>query len=104
MKKIFSMKVWIVLCAVIISAVIAMSATLIAADMESETSNHPRIASAITQLQDAIDYMKAAPHDFGGHKKAAIADSEKAIKQLKLALQYREKQDNKKKSNYYIYC
>jgi hypothetical protein len=39
--------------------------------------------------------MKAAPHDFGGHKAQAIADSEQAIRQLRLALKYREIKDSK---------
>jgi hypothetical protein len=36
-----------------------------------------------------------APHDFGGHRTKAIEDSEKAIKQLKLALKYREMRDRR---------
>jgi len=60
-----------------------------------EASEHPRIAKAIDALQDAIVYMKEAPHNFGGHKAKAIEDSERAIKQLKLALAYRAKQDKR---------
>ena len=51
-----------------------------------ESSDHPRIAKAINDLEDAIAYMEKAPHDFGGHKVAAIADSKKAVASLKLAL------------------
>lgn len=29
---------------------------------------HPRIAKAILELEDAVKYLEAAPHDFGGHK------------------------------------
>jgi hypothetical protein len=57
--------------------------------MKGERAAHPRIAKAIHALDDAIAYMKAAPHDFGGHKAEAIAASEKAVEQLKLALAYR---------------
>ena len=62
----------------------------------TETAEHPRIAAAIRQLEDAIQYMQNAPHDFGGHKGKAIEDSRKAIKQLQLAMQYRANQDNRK--------
>jgi hypothetical protein len=62
---------------------------------QSEKAMHPRIAAAINQLQDAMKYMEAAPHDFGGHKAAAMQASRDAIVQLKLALAYRAKQDHK---------
>jgi hypothetical protein len=65
-------------------------------NMASEASEHPRISKAITQMEDAIAYMEAAPHDFGGHKAAAIADTKAAIKSLKQALAYRAKKDNGK--------
>ena len=44
-------------------------------------------------LEEAIRYMEAAPHDFGGHKAAAIRDSRAAVTQLGLALAYRARQD-----------
>jgi len=47
-------------------------------------------------MEDAIDYMEKAPDDFGGHKAQAIEDTKKAVQSLKLALQYRAKQDNKR--------
>ena len=62
-----------------------------------EAVNHPRIERAIQELESAIDYMEKAPHDFGGHREQAIADSKKAIVSLKLALNYRAKADNMKK-------
>lgn len=65
-----------------------------AASMKGEKAHHPRIAKAIHALDDAIAYMKAAPHDFGGHKADAIAASEKAVEQLKLALAYRAGADH----------
>ncbi len=55
-----------------------------------EKAAHPPIVKAINALEDAIAYMKAAPHDFGGHREDAIRDSEQAIRQLKEALKYRE--------------
>jgi hypothetical protein len=62
---------------------------------QSERAMHPRISAAITSLNDAIGYMEAAPHDFGGHKAAAVQASRKAVEQLKLALAYRAKEDRK---------
>jgi hypothetical protein len=62
----------------------------------TETAEHPRIASAIRELEGAIQYLEAAPHNFGGHKAKAIEDSRKAIQQLRLAMQYRANQDNRK--------
>ena len=64
--------------------------------VKSEAALHPRIAKAIEGLEDAIRYMEAAPHDFGGHKVKAITDSRAAITQLRLALAYRAKEDRKK--------
>jgi hypothetical protein len=62
---------------------------------QNERAMHPRIAAAIHQLNDAVAYMEAAPHDFGGHKAAAIASSKAAIRDLNLALAYRGKMDRK---------
>jgi len=60
-----------------------------------EAANHPRIARAISELEDAVRYMQEAPHDFGGHKKSAIKASEHAIEELHKALKYRANQDTK---------
>jgi hypothetical protein len=65
--------------------------------MGDEKAMHPRIVTAIDAVEDAVAYMKAVPHNFGGHKAKAIADSEQAIKQLREALKYGEGQDTKKK-------
>jgi len=65
--------------------------------MGSEKAHHPRLAHAIHALEGAIQYMEAAPHDFGGHKAQAIQESRQALEQLKLALQYREQTDNQRR-------
>ncbi len=62
---------------------------------QNERAMHPRIVKAIEALKDAREYMQAAPHDFGGHKAAAIRASDDAIRQLNLALQYRGKEDRR---------
>lgn len=64
--------------------------------MGQEKQHHPRIAHAIQALEGAIQYMENAPHDFGGHKAAAIQESQQALQQLRLALQYRAKADTQK--------
>lgn len=58
---------------------------------QHEREMHPRIARAIEALRDARAYMQEAPHDFGGHKEAAIRACDDAIRQLNLALAYRER-------------
>ena len=66
-----------------------------AEDVIQETAEHPRIAKAIQELEEAIRYMEAAPHNFGGHKGEAIQASRRAVEQLRLALRYRAHQDTK---------
>ena len=60
---------------------------------QNERAMHPRISAAIHELQEAIRYMEAAPHDFGGHKAEALQASRNAVRQLNLALAYRAKED-----------
>jgi hypothetical protein len=63
----------------------------------TEAAKHPRIETAIKELEGAIDYMEKAPDDFGGFKAQAITDSRKAVVSLKQALNYRAKVDNAKR-------
>ncbi|HXI99034.1 MAG TPA: hypothetical protein VNG73_08820 [Gemmatimonadaceae bacterium] len=49
---------------------------------------HPEIRKAIAALERAKYDMQHANHDFGGHRVAALAACDKAIEQLRLALQY----------------
>jgi len=49
---------------------------------------HPEIRKAITALERAKYDMQHASHDFGGHRVNAIAACDRAIEQLRLALQY----------------
>jgi hypothetical protein len=49
---------------------------------------HPAIRHAIVALEAAKSEMQSANHDFGGHRKQALADCDKAIQQLRLALQF----------------
>ena len=63
---------------------------------KEEKAGHPRIAKAIAELRDTVRYLEAAPHDFGGHRAAAIASSNQAIRDLQEALKYRAAADTKK--------
>ncbi len=52
---------------------------------------HPRINRAIEQLRDVRSYLQDQPHDFGGHKQAAIRATDEAIRQLQFAAEYRDR-------------
>ena len=52
---------------------------------------HPKIHAAIAALEAAKTEMQEAAHDYGGHRVAAIASCDEAIKQLQLALDYDKK-------------
>jgi hypothetical protein len=52
---------------------------------------HPRIHAAIRELEGARAELQKAPHDFGGHRADAVVAVDKAIEQLRLALQYDKK-------------
>lgn len=49
---------------------------------------HPEIRKAIKALERAKYDLQHASHDFGGHRADALAATDKAIEQLRLALQY----------------
>jgi len=61
----------------------------LADEKREEWREHPRIVRAVQELEGAIKEMEAAPHDFGGHKAAALAASREAVKQLRAAINYR---------------
>jgi len=65
----------------------------VAQNVRTEAAAHPRIAAAIREMEDAIRYMEAAPHDFGGHKAAAIAATRAAIGELRASLAFRARMD-----------
>jgi hypothetical protein len=52
---------------------------------------HPAIRKAIKALERAKDDLQGASHDFGGHREAALDAVNKAMEQLKLALNYDKK-------------
>jgi hypothetical protein len=83
-------------------AVVFMSTMLIgfsvqadpALTIQSEEAAHPNIVAAIREMKAALKHLEEAPHDFGGNKGAAMADTRKAIHSLKKALYFRLKMDD----------
>ena len=62
-----------------------------AAGRRERAEPHPRIHKAIRELQAAKVELQKAPHDFGGHRADALQAVDRAIEQLRLALQYDKK-------------
>jgi len=75
---------------IVLGVVLAAGFSLMA---QNERAMHPRLAAAITALRDARAYLAEAPHDFGGHKTAALRATDEAIRQLNFALAYRGERD-----------
>ena len=96
MKKSFTSMSLITIIAVLSFLIVSATPVKAGPGMADEKAVHPRIVKAINDIEDAEAYLKAAPHDFGGHRAKAIADCEKAVEQLREALKYREIQDRKK--------
>jgi hypothetical protein len=86
-------KLALVALAALLLLVLPLSPSFAAKGLGKEKREHPRIAIAIKDLQDAVDYMQKAPHDFGGHRVEAIEASKRAIEQLNLALKFDEHHD-----------
>lgn len=49
---------------------------------------HPRLMAAVAALAEAKEELRAARHDFGGHRDAAIAAIVEAENQLHICLAY----------------
>jgi hypothetical protein len=70
------------LCSTVLAAMAPLAATAEAAE------RHPAIRSAIRSLERAKADMQRADHDFGGHRVEALEACDRAIAQLKMALQF----------------
>ncbi len=64
------------------------TATPIRKGTGARRERHPAIRKAIAALERAKTDMQRASHDFGGHRAAALEACDRAIEQLRLALQY----------------
>ncbi len=71
-------------------------------ELKKEAAEHPRIAHSIKALDEAIEDLKKAPHDFGGHREAAIKACEDARKELRAALEVSEAKDDKKQNHEHV--
>ena len=49
---------------------------------------HPRLSRALESMRDARAYLQEAPHDFGGHKQAALRATDEAIRQVEIASRF----------------
>jgi hypothetical protein len=57
-------------------------------DAIEHPAGHPNIRRALHALEAAETDLKAAPHDFGGHRVDALAACDKAIEQSKICLKH----------------
>jgi hypothetical protein len=65
-------------------------------EMKKELKEHPRLARAIVELHDVKEHLQNAPHDFGGHKVAAMKACTEAIQELKEAIRFDAVHDDKR--------
>ena len=88
-------RISVFILAVILAGIAVGGGTVLAQNTNavkgSRLERHPRIRHAIVALEAAKAELKNAPHDFGGHREAALQQCDAAIAQLKLALQYDKK-------------
>ena len=61
---------------------------LVASLATAAEERHPAIRAAIEALERAKEDMEHANHDFGGHRAEALKECDRAIAQLRLALQF----------------
>ena len=88
MKKSFTLMSLITVIAVLSFLIVSVTPVKASPAMTEEKAMHPRIVKAIDALEDAVAYMKAAPHDFGGHRVDALKATDEAIRQLEICLKY----------------
>jgi hypothetical protein len=50
--------------------------------------DHPKLLAAITGLEEARVYLRSSRHDFGGHRTEALEHIDRAIRQLRICLEY----------------
>jgi hypothetical protein len=72
---------------VISAAVLLIGSAFPAAAAPEGRERHPEIHQAIHALEKAKAHMEASKHDFHGHRKEALEACERAIHQLRLALE-----------------
>jgi hypothetical protein len=58
------------------------------AEFYRKYARHPHIHHALHELRETVAELRAAAHDYGGHREAALRDTQAAIRQLELCLEY----------------
>jgi hypothetical protein len=66
---------------------LALIAGVASAEERERRERHPAIRAAINALQKAKADLQHADHDFGGHRAEALESIDRAMNQLRLALQ-----------------
>ncbi len=82
-------------CTVAVVVVLLLLPLTLAFAAGGEMGRHPRLHKAFLALDGAIQELREAPHDFGGHKVEAIEACQRAKEQLRLALAFRAGADHK---------
>ena len=62
--------------------------------VEQEWKAHPNLVKAVHAMEEAINDLNKAPHDFDGNRVRAVNDLKAAIHSLKKAILYRLKMDD----------
>ena len=63
---------------------------------EPQVLSDQQLTGSIPVLREAIAVLQNANHDYGGHRAKAVADLQKAIRQLEKALAFSKKNDQNK--------
>ena len=80
---------------VVVLAAGTLSPVVLAQNRKTKTTrptarslNYPKIRAAISSLEAARAELQRTDGDFGGHKKDTIDSIDKALKEMRLALQF----------------
>jgi hypothetical protein len=76
-------RLWTVAFLAVVAACLAPAGTVCAGGKP-----HPHLHQALYELREARGELNAAPHDFGGHRKAAVGAVDAAIRELEQALKF----------------
>lgn len=66
------------------------------AGKEPQALSDAQLAGTVPVLEQTIAGLKAANHDYGGHRAQAVTDLEAAVSQLKKALKYSKEKNQEK--------
>lgn len=70
----------------LIAAFFLLAVALPPSTLAEPRERHPEIHEAIHALEKAKLHLEEARHDFGGHRKEALEACDRALQQLRLAL------------------